>query len=210
MSASTCEEHPDLVMQEYGDCSLAVLNVDSSSHKRTASNVNDEESIELCSPGKRPRLEEESSKDYQPETVTKIADSPLKVKDEPSVNKDACMDSRAESIEPIKLEDIKTEQECTKKEEGELELAKLSQMSNDQEKCDSQVSTRVNISDQAEPSDNKQEDTNLQIVFSDEEDEGGANGSHVTSGRMLSSQMNRQIDRVQVFLKLERLRRPKK
>ena len=48
------------------------------------------------------------------------------------------------------------------------------------------------------------------VVFSDdeegggEEEEGGAHG-----GRMLSSQLNRQIDRVQRFLKMDRLRRPK-
>ena len=184
-----------------GDCPLAVLHVDSLSLKRTADY--DEEGIELLSPRKRPRLEK-SCKRGQPEASTKIADSPLPVKDEPRADKDACMDKRAENSEPMKLEDLILEQEFTEKEE---ELAKLAQKLKDQEKCNSQANTGVNIDDQVE---NKQENTNLQIVFSDEEDEGGANGNHVTGGRMLNSQMNRQIDRVQVFLKLERLKRPKK
>lgn len=195
---------------QHGDCPLPALNMDSSGLKRTVSY--DEEGIELLSPGKRPRLEDknrESNKGGHSEAITRIADSPMPVKDEPMAAQEACMDNKAESSGPVKLEGLKLEQECTEKEKGQLELAKLSQTSKDKESQSS--NTELNIGDQAELLDNKQEDPKLQIVFSDEEDEGGANGSHVTTGgRMLSSQMNRQIDRVQVFLKLERLRRPKK
>ena len=215
MRAPTCEEYQDFMVEpmqesaQHGDYPLPALNMDSSSLKRTVGY--DEEGIELLLPGKRPRLEDksrESNKGAHPEAITKIADSPVPVKDEPMAVQEAYMDSKAESSEPMKLEGLKLEQECTEKEKGELELAKLSQSLKDKY---SQSNTELNIGDQAELLDNKQEDPKLQIVFSDEEDEGGANGSHVTtSGRMLSSQMNRQIDRVQVFLKLERLRRPKK
>ena len=198
---------------EHGDCPLPALNVDSLSLKRTVSY--DEQGIELHSPGKRPRLEDkswESSEGDHLEAITHIADSPMPVKDEPTAVKEACMDNKAENSEPMKPKSLKLEQECTEKVKGELGLvAKLSQTLEDK---DSLSNAELTIGDQSELSgtkDNKQNDPKLQIVFSDEDDEGGANGSHVTTGgRMLSSQMNRQIDRVQVFLKLERLRRPKK
>ena len=135
--------------------------------------------------------------------ITKIADSPMPVKDEPLAVQEACMEHENE---PVKLKDPKLEQEHIEKETGKLELERLF--------CKPDKDTEKNIDNQTEVSgttckDGKQEEE-LQIVFSEEEDEGGANGGHVTSGRMLSSQMNRQIDRVQVFLKLERLKRPKK
>ena len=44
----------------------------------------------------------------------------------------------------------------------------------------------------------------VSIMFSDEEDGGGGDS------KLLSTQMSKQIDRVQMFLKLDRLRRPKK
>lgn len=195
-------------MQESAQRGDSPLPVDPSSLKRSFSY--DEEGVEVLSPEKRPRLEDksgESAKGALPEDITKIADSPMPVKD---ACQEECMNSKAErtSSGPLKLEDLKVEQnECTEKEQ-ELQ-GKLSQKSKDK---DSQSNTVGDRAGQSEPKDSKleQDDPELQIVFSDEEDEGGANGSHVTSGRMLSSQMNRQIDRVQVFLKLERLRRPKK
>ena len=193
---------------QYNDCPLAAPNVDSSKHKRMASC---DENEELLSPGKRPRLDATiDSSGGQSEIVTKVADSPVIVKVESMADKEAHMDNRAESIEQVKLENVKLEQKCTEKAKGEEDQTTLMQTSKEKGKCDSQENAGENVGDQAELLDNEQDDSNLQIVFSDEEDEGGAIGSHVIGGRMISSQMNRQIDRVQVFLKLERLKRPKK
>lgn len=47
-------------------------------------------------------------------------------------------------------------------------------------------------------------DNSLLVVFSEDDEEEDEAKSH-----LLSSQMNRQIDRVQTFLKIDRLRRPK-
>ena len=47
-------------------------------------------------------------------------------------------------------------------------------------------------------------DNSLLVVFSEDDEEEDEVKSH-----LLSSQMNRQIDRVQTFLKMDRLRRPK-
>ena len=195
---------------QYGDSLLSALHA---SLKRTHSH--NEEGKELLSPGKRPRLEDKGG--HPEATITKVADSPMPVKDEtmkddPEAVQEAstCTDNKIESSEPLKLKNLKSETE------KELELVKLSQILKADDK-DSHSNTIQNIGDHAELSETKddklkqEDDPKLQIVFSDEEDEGVAGGSHVTGGgRMLSSQMNRQIDRVQVFLKLERLRRPKK
>ena len=208
-SAPINEECQDIVVEpmqqessQYGDSLLSALHA---SVKRTHSH--DEEGKELLSPGKRPRL---ADKGGHPEsTVMKVADSPMPVryepmKDEPEAVQEASTDNKIESSEP---KNLKSETE---------ELVKLSQTLKADDK-DSHSNTIQNICDHAELLETKddklkqEDDPKLQIVFSDEEDEGVAGGSHVTGGgRMLSSQMNRQIDRVQVFLKLERLRRPKK
>lgn len=210
MSAPTCEECQDVLQEpaQHSDSPLPALNVDSSSLKRTFSC--DEEGVELVSPVKRPKLEDKNMErnnngGRQHEVaITKIADSPMPVKDEPLAVQEVCMEHENEAV---KLKGLKIEQECIEKETGKLELGRLFCKPVDKD-------TEKNIDNQTEVSgttckDGKQEEE-LQIVFSEEEDEGGANGGHVTSGRMLSSQMNRQIDRVQVFLKLERLKRPKK
>ena len=194
---------------QYGDSLLSALHA---GLKRTHSH--DEEGKELLSPGKRPRLEDKGG--HPEATITKVADSPMPVKDErhmkdePEAVQEASTGNKIESSEPLKLKNLKLETE------KELELVKLSQTLKANDK-DSHSNTIQNINDHAELLETKddklkqEDDPKLQIVFSDEEDEGVAGGSHVIGGgRMLSSQMNQQIDRVQVFLKLERLRRPKK
>jgi hypothetical protein len=213
------EECHDIVaepMQEssqHGDSPLPPLQA---SLKRTSSHDHDDEGgIELLSPEKRPRLDDKSREGNKtgghPDAITKVADSPMPVKDEPMAVQE---DNKAESNEPIKPNDLKLEKERTEKE---LDLVKLSQTLNDKESQSNTKNTELLSDDQAQLSETRddnlkqEDDPKLHIVFSDEEDEGGAIGSHVIGGgRMLSSQMNRQIDRVQVFLKLERLRRPKK
>lgn len=220
-SAPTHEECQDItaepMQQESSQHSDSLLPALHASLKRTHSH--DEESIELLSPGKRSRLEDKcwegnKSGGHPEAAITKVADSPMPMKDEsmaamkdePIAIQEAPTDTKAESSEPIKLKNLKLETE------KELELVKSSQTLDR-----SQSNAEQSIGDQAELLETKddklkqEDDPKLQIVFSDEEDEGVAGGSHMTGGgRMLSSQMNRQIDCVQVFLKLERLRRPKK
>lgn len=205
--------------------------------KRAAQCERNNDNRKLLSPGKRAKLDLAGVDDGEiSEKVTKVADSPVNVesvKEQPIICNHKFkthMDNaiQSEGNEPYKSMDIKLEQECTEKEttsahsireidlENEKKEVKLSHL--EDKECCSQVIGRLDsggMDDQHElpvKEDGEQVDPSMQVMFSDEEDEGGATStcSPADKGRMLSSQMNRQIDRVQLFLKLERLKRPKK
>lgn len=198
--------------------------------KRTAK-FDCEEDTRILSLGKRPKLDLVGTSN--PEKVTKVTEFPINldlVKDEPISNNKVCVDNTGQSVsnEQMQQKDIKLEQEVadnkTKFKDEDLknkrdQLAASSQshpVSKDKTHLSQAVTSdgkeNHNQHELPQRKDSEHDDPLIhdQVVFSDEEDEGGAGHSHMSRERMMSSQMNRQIDRVQLFLKLERLKRPKK
>lgn len=198
--------------------------------KRAGNNDCDEEGMELLSASKRPRLDLlDDSRELVAEKVTKVADSP--VSKESMINEPAneeLMDDKPVKDELVKPSDVESAEECMDKESIPEEKC-LENNSNMSEQNEAQVKSSqiwedklrlnsgdTNDQDEQERQDNqdKRDESTIQVMFSDDdcEESEGVVGGGAVDGRemMLSSQMNRQIDRVQVFLKMERLRRPKK
>ena len=227
--------HHQSVLQEVtkatqpNELSVAIVS-SSSANKRTANHDSDEECTELLSPGKRVRLDQDAKNCYSNQ-VTKVADSPHdeeSVKDEPVGDKDTDHVSEdiqaVESVELLKQEGTKPEQPCTENEhvicaseDNSLDnesnqIQSLEKSSNFENKnmSDSEEIASLSSSGVGEQPNIREKAEEMQVMFSDDEDYGGVSGSQMDEARMFNSQMNKQIDRVQMFLKLERLRRPKK
>lgn len=213
--------------------------ISSSTNKRRVDHDSQEDDERLSSPEKKPKLDTSRDNDKDKDKndavvvdkVTKVDDSPLNaavIKNELVMDKDIDRDSTRSDKDPqVKKEDVRLEEEDTKnttacvKEETSLgdEMRQIDNfvVSEDKKRISSQGIARLSfgcVGDQSEPAVGRKTtepgDPAINVMFSDDEDEGGANGRQTTEEKMLSSQMNRQIDRVQMFLKLERLRRPKK
>ena len=202
------------------------------SNVKRAAKFDCDEDTRLLSPGKRPKLvlASESNPEIS-EKITKVTESPINfdsVKDEAVSDNKVCVCNAGQSgsNEQMQQKDIKLEQECTdnktKFKDNALKNMR-DQVTSSQSRAVSRDKTRhlqtvaspnfggKKDDEQHEPSQTKgYEHNDPSIMFSDDEEEGGAGDSQTSRERMLSSQMNRQIDRVQLFLKLERLRRPKK
>ena len=204
--------------------------------KRTAvsDSGNEECKDEQPSQVKKQKLDPAAAICDIPEGITKVADSPIiqeqvnceEIDDKANVNSDTPAEEEQvkQEGEVVMMEDVK--QESTKVESGcaesevcirEEELGSgPSQASseNKERECDGSEgvakSGGSNNEDNQLPGGKDCKEDELALMFSDEEDEVGDRMSRLSRDRMISSQMSRQIDRVQVFLKLERLKRPKK
>lgn len=196
--------------------------------KRTAvsDNGNEECKDEQPSQVKKQKLDPAAVICDIPEGITKVADSPIiqeqvngeEIDDKANVNSDRPVEGEQDKQggEVVMMEDVK--QESTKVETAESEVcireeelgSGPSQASSDnkERQCDGSEGVAKSGVSNNKGKDCKQDE--LALMFSDEEDEIGDRMSRLSRDRMISSQMSRQIDRVQVFLKLERLKRPKK
>ena len=198
-------------------------------------NGNDDKHLEeRSSPVKKPKLDAAAViAGDMPENVTKVADSPIT--SEQTIEREGTSTDHLGSDKPVAVDKLKQEEpkedpkedsgiaekvtQCIKEEEvisGSCRLSQIRTSQEDEERQahSSQVTTKQSsTSDECkQPCEGKgSEQDELALVFSDEDDEvGGSSSRSGGAGKMLNSQMTRQIDRVQVFLKLERLRRPKK
>ena len=200
--------------------------------KRTAvsDNGNEECKDEQPSQVKKQKLDPAAAICDIPEGITKVADSPIieeqvNCDDKANVNSDTPADEEQVKqegelvmVEDVKQESTKLESGCAEseasvKEEGGSGPSQASSKNKERE-CDGSEGVAKpggsNNEGNQLPGGKDCKQDELSLMFSDEEDEIGDRMSRLSRDRMISSQMSRQIDRVQVFLKLERLKRPKK